>query len=304
MKDKIARAFAIAIVMTPGAAYAGPKTVLQPIQLSKETVRYQQGVATLDLEGVDGAVQITPLGMDHGSYVFGIAVYNLGQRPTNVDIADFSMSLDGQTVTPLTREDLEKKAANRAMWAQLAVAMAGGLSAYAAANQRDHYQTTLVTPRGTYRAYSSAPSVAGQIQATAIAAGTGVTLARIQNRLDETRAALGEQIVQLTTVDPGESYAGKIILNKIKNKSKTLPQPLNLTVRWNGQDYRFAFQIAKTGTRAPEFKESAYVATEAGYQTGADPAAPVSPNFGDASPAPTPAIVTPTPPAAVATAKL
>jgi hypothetical protein len=93
--------------------------------------------------------------------------------------------------------------------------------------------------------------VAGQFQAAAIGVGTGIAIAGVQNRLDQTRVALGNNIVQLTTVDPGEGYAGQIIVEKMK--SPKYPQRVDIVVRWNDEDYRFAFQAAKGGTPAPRF---------------------------------------------------
>lgn len=245
----------LALVLAPLGAQAGEKKEVQPVQLEEETVRYNQGVATVDLRGKDGAVQVTPLEMDHGSYAFGIGVYNLSGQPAEIDVSDFTMEMNGVTVAPFTRKQLEKQAASRAAWASFAVALAGGLSAYAAASQQNHYRTTLITPRGTYQAFSTGPNIGGQVAASAIVAGTGITLASIQNRLDETRQALGDQIVQRTTLDPGESYAGKVILAKMKRNSSQVPQPMTIMVHFNGEDYRFGFQLANEGTRPPEFKK-------------------------------------------------
>jgi len=61
--------------------------------------------------------------------------------------------------------------------------------------------------------------------------------------------------VQTTTVDPGGSYAGKIVVEKIKDR--TLPQRVTITVNWNGEQYPFAFRLAKPGTPAPVFADAA-----------------------------------------------
>lgn len=243
---------AMALVSTASAAIAGDKSVLQPVQVGEETVRFDRGVPTTDLQLPHGAVQITPLMMDHGGLSFGIAVLNNGDQPANIDVTNIEARAGAQVLPVLTRDQLEAKAKNRAMWASIAMAAIGGLSAAAAASQRDEYRSTLITPRGTYRAVYSAPSTAGQVQAAAIAAGTGITLANIQGQLDATRAELGANIVQITTVDPNESYAGRIVLTKIKNKA--MPQRVDITVHWNGEDYPFAFQLAKKGTPMPIFK--------------------------------------------------
>jgi hypothetical protein len=191
--------------------------------------------------------------LDHGNLSFGIAFYNDSRRTANVGIENISVQFGSAPVKVFTRDDLERKAENRAMWASIAVAVAGGVAAGAAASQRDTYQGTMVTPHGTYQSYWSGPSSAGQIQAAALAAGTGYGIVSINNQLDNTLQALGEEVIQLTTFDPGRSYAGRVVIDKIR--PKTLPAQVSLSITWNGETYPFTFQIAKPGTPAPVFTE-------------------------------------------------
>ncbi len=250
VRNHAAFAAAVMLIAQPATA-GGPKFLLQPVPVGMETVRFQQGVPTIDLQKPDGVVQLTPLPMDHGSLAFSVAVYNDGKLPANVDVTSFDVSAGQQKIAVLSREQLESKAKNRAMWASIAVAAAGGIAAAAAANQRDTYTHTLYTPRATYRSVYSAPSQAGQVAAAASIAGAGVGIAAIQSQLDQTRQALGDSTVQMTTVDPGDSYAGRIVLEKIK--SKVLPLRVAITVNWNGRAYSFAFQMVKKGTPQPVF---------------------------------------------------
>lgn len=249
MKNFAAGVAAAATVLS-SPAVAQDKYAVHPVRLGAETIRFYKGAPTIDVDGKNGAVQVSPLPMDHGSFSFSVAVLNKGQAPVDFDVSAVSLGTEGLEVVALSKDDLEKKAKNRAMWAAIAVGVVGGISAAAAASQRDHYSSTWQTPRGTYRASYSAPSVAGQIQAAAITAGTGYSLARIQNNLDATREALGDNIVQRTTVDPDESYAGQVVLKKFKLAA--LPQRVVVLVRWNGEDYRFGFVVGKKGMKAPE----------------------------------------------------
>lgn len=238
------------LITVPAAAIAGGP-VLQPVPTPNEVLRFAQGVPTLDMQGQHGAVQVTPLPMDHGSYAFTIAVYNHGAAPANIDVTNIDVLTNGQHYAAFSRSDLEHKAKHRAMWASIALAAAGGLAAAAAANQRDHYSATTYTPHGTYRTFISAPSQAGQVEAVAAAASAGVGIAAIQTQLDRTREALGATTVQMTTVDPGDSYAGRVVIAKLK--TATLPQHIDFIVNWNGEAYPFAFQLAKSGTPQPVF---------------------------------------------------
>jgi hypothetical protein len=250
--NKLGRAGVVVLsLLVASPAVAGPKIVVYPVQVGSETIRYKQGVPTLDLEKARGAVQITPLPLDHGSLSFSVAVYNNGDASANIDISNFSVTAGPQQLPVFSREELESKAENRAMWTQIGLAVLGGVAAGVSASETETYRSTLVTPRGTYRAYYTRPSLAGQLQADAMIAGTGMAIASVENQLDETRAALGDNIVQLTTVEPGESYAGQIVVKKIK--SKKLPQKVDIVVHWNGEDYPFAFQVAKPWTMPPPF---------------------------------------------------
>jgi len=240
----------LALVCLPVTAIASEK-VVQPIQVGSETARFSRGVATVTSNQHDGSVQIRVAPMDHGSVAFDVAVFNAGQSPANFDAADVQGQVQGGTLRAYTVKELQKKAKTRAGWRMFAIALAGGLAAAGAASQRDSYSATTTTPHGTYHTYVSGPSAAGQVEAAAIAAGTGYSVVRMQQQLDATLDHLSDQVIQLTTVDPGDSYGGRIVLEKFE--AKQLPARIDLVVRWNGEDSKFAFQLAKEGTPAPVF---------------------------------------------------
>ncbi|MDO9364221.1 MAG: hypothetical protein Q7T60_14915 [Sphingopyxis sp.] len=241
-------------------AMAKEKFLIQPVQVGNETVRYNQGVATVELFNRQGSVQIQPMPVDHGSLAFFVGVYNAGQLPANIDITNFSIDASGQPLAVFSRQDLEKKAKNRAMWTQIGIAALGGLAAAGAASQRDTYHSSFYTPRGSYHGFYSAPSAYGQIQAAAITAGTGYAIYNVQQRLDQTRRELADSVVQLSTIDPDRSYGGKIVLAKIKDKA--LPKIVTINLDWNGERYPFSFRLVKPGTPAPIYTNLAPVAQE------------------------------------------
>lgn len=271
--------FSMALTVT-GQAAAKEKFVVQPVQVGAETVRYEQGVATVELFNRQGSVQIQPLPVDHGSLAFYVGVYNASNMPANIDISNFSIRAGDQTLAVFSRQELEKKAKNRAMWTQIGIAALGGLAAAGAASQRDTYHSTFYTPRATYHGYYSAPSVVGQIQAAAITAGTGYAIYNVQQRLDRMRAELANSVIQLSTVDPDDSYGGKIVLAKIKDKK--LPKVVTIDLDWNGERYPFSFRLVKPGTPAPAFTITQAVgdgpaAPEVGATNASIPMAPAAP---------------------------
>lgn len=242
---------AVLCVTVSNQAVAGGLAVW-PVQVGNETARFVQGVATLDLETEGGAVQITPLPFDHGSLSFDVAVFNKGAQPANFDIDNIRLEAGAQVLAVLSKDQLEAKAKSRAMWSQIGVAMLAGAAAAAAASAKttNTYRSRYVTPRGVYSHTSTfTDNSIGTVGAVAsVAAGTAGVVS-IQQRLDRTVADLNEEIVQKTTVDPDSGYAGRIVVEKIKDRK--LPQQVRMIVNWNGVAYPFAFQIGKIGSPPP-----------------------------------------------------
>jgi hypothetical protein len=234
----------------PAAAMA-EQPIIQAVQVGQENVRYDKGVPTLDLEQANGAMKIRPLPMDHGSFVFGVEVLNAGAVPANFDVSNFSIQVGSKPVGILTADRLIQQAKHRSAWSQIGMTLLGGLGAAAASSERDTYYGHISTPYGSYSSYYSAPSLAGQLQADRIADQTAMTVAGMRAQLDARREDIGNHVIQLTTVRPGQIYGGVIVLEKISTGD--LPQKLTITVNWNGEQYPFAFQIAKSGTPAPVF---------------------------------------------------
>lgn len=251
MVQIFSKAACVAVAFTLPTVVLAEEPVLQPVQVGFETLRYDRGVPTLDLQMQQGSVQIRPLAMDHGSLAFSVAVFNAGNAPANFGIENFAVQAGEKSLAVFSVDQLISKAKNRARWKQIGVGILGGLAASAAASQRDTYYGSLHTPHGSYFSTYSAPSAVGQLQATAIAAGTGYSIAVIQSNLDRTREALGENVIQTTTLDPGQSYAGKVVLQKVTSTKR--PERVSIVVNWNGEQYPFAFQLAKPGTTAPVF---------------------------------------------------
>lgn len=233
---------AIIVASSSSAALAETRLKFEPIADASANVRYYKGVATLDREDSAAGVQVTPIGLDHGRLTFAVSVLNLSQTPDNFGIEDVTAMVGDQSVPVLSRDRLDQMARNRAHWAQFAMAMAGGLSAAAAATSRDTYHATTFTPHGTYSTYISAPSIGGQIAAANASNDAAFAIAGIQARLDNTRDALANEILQTTTVMPQDSYAARLVIEKFKGN---WPQKVHLVVAFAGKQYPFDFQVSK-----------------------------------------------------------
>lgn len=278
----------IALAATATTAFAAPKFAVYPMQTGDEVARFRQGVPTLDLETEDGAIQVTPLPMDHGSLSFGIGVYNKGKQAANFGIENFKVHVGAQDVAVLTKDQLVSKAKNRAMWTAIALAAVAGATAAAVANAHttQTYRSNTYTPWGNVHHIASyRDNTLGTVAAGAAVGGGVAGIVGIQNRLDYTVANLNDEIVQTTTVEPDASYGGRVVFSKIK--AKTLPQDVRIDITWNGRTYPFAFRIAKPGQDVP----APYV-MRTSAPPAAVPAGSVPPQTPPTSHATTPVITT------------
>lgn len=224
--------------------------VIQPMPLDGVTVRYVRGAATLSRQQQRGMVQLRPMRFDRGRISFSVAVFNDGPAPVNFDRGNVSVRVDGRFIAILSYDTLVKQAERRAGLSQFGVAVVGILAAGATASQRDTYSATYRTPYGTYRSTVSVPKPTAGIETIEVLRATTFTASDIQNRLDRTIDALSDEIVQRTTVDPGDSYGGRVVVEKATFKPGA--SELRVNVRWYGEDYAFLLRVVKTGTPEPD----------------------------------------------------
>ncbi|WP_205481568.1 hypothetical protein [Sphingomonas arenae] len=236
-------------MLVSSPADADPKVDVHGLIVGAEGARYVRGVPTLDLQQQNGVVQVRFLGYDHNKPVFAVGFFNGGAEPVNVGIENIQATMNGSASPIFTVDQLAGQAKNRAMWAKLGIALGAGLGAAAAASQRSTYHRTMVTPRGTYSFSGSYPSLAGQLRANQIQAYGAYNLVLVQQRLDTTLAAIGDHVVQRTTLDPGDTYGGLVVLDKYKYGKP--PFELRLSVDWNGERYPFAFLVHRKGEAVP-----------------------------------------------------
>jgi hypothetical protein len=218
--------------------------------IGHEGARYLKGVPTLDLDQQRGAIQLRQQGFYNNRPVFAIAFYNAGPEPVNIGLEDIHVSSAGSPLEVFSVQELERQAKKKAWWNQFGMALLGGLSAGVAASQRNTYHSTISGPYGTYSVHASYPSLAGQLQSYQIQRDTSFGIAAIQYQLDRTIELINYHVVQRTTVDPGSTYGGLIVLDKLKKGDP--PFELRVDEDWYGERYPFAFLIQKPGRPVPE----------------------------------------------------
>jgi len=268
-------AIASLAVMTSGCATTYRIT---PIENPPATVRYDRGAPTTSLEQRNGGVQVTPMSFDaDGRMVFGVAAYNGANAPANFGVENIeTRSPDNKRLRVFTVDDLVRDARNKAIAASVALALlgvAGAVASQAAAHQT--YQSTFYTPRGTYRYKASYYDGAQAMAGTAASIGGATAgIYAVRRTLDATIAGIGESVLQTSTVDPGESVGGRVLVQRSRS---SYPQTVTMLVRWNGEEYPFRFQVTKSNGNNPPAPRPA-VASEDAVATvpQAEQAAPVS----------------------------
>ena len=238
----------LALIATP--ASAAPKIDVQGLILGSEGARYLHGVPTLDLQQQRGAVQIRFGGWDHSNAVFAVAFFNGGTEPVNIGIENIHASAEGKPLRIYSVDELTKQAKNRTTWRKIGLAFLGGLGAAVSASQRSHYSGTIVSPYGgTYSYGGSYPSLYGQLQADRISAQTAANMSLIQYQLDATISAIGERMLQTTTVDPGMTFGGLVVVQKLDYGKA--PLEFRIDMDWNGERYPFGYLLIRKGHAVP-----------------------------------------------------
>lgn len=275
---------ALALLATP--ASAGKPFDIHGLIIGNEGARYVKGVPTIDLQQQRGAIELRSLGFYNNRPVFAIAFYNAGPDPVNIGLDDIHATSNGMPLAIFPVEELERQAKHKAWWTQFGLALLGGVSAGLAASSRDTYHSTITGPYGTYTVNSSFPSLAGQLEADRIEANTAYGIAAVQYQLDRTIDMINNHVVQTTTVDPGSSYAGLLVLDKLKVGDP--PFELHLDVDWNSERYPFVYVMQKTGVPVPD-RYSAMLAEHAKPRARVADFSTAPPEGGVASPAIAPA---------------
>lgn len=242
---KAAWIFAIAA----SALLAGCSTPynISPVADASQQVRYDHGKPTTYSEKSRGAVQVTPLGVNADNRLgFSIAVFNKSDNPADFGVENLAvLQQDGTPDKVMTSVELEHEAEVKAAWAQVAMVVIGGLDAYEAG--RHSYSTTnavVRTPYGSAAIHARTYDAAAAYQTGHdIGVATGADIASIQSSLDTTLQSIGQNVLQTTTVDPGDATAGIAVVDALSSSS--FPQDVVLHVNWNGEDHVFHFTVAK-----------------------------------------------------------
>lgn len=241
---------AVALAL-PVPAFAEAAPVLHPERIGAETVRYYAGQPTVRLQTTAGIVEVRPLPVEKGRVAFAVAVVNTGPAPANFGTQNIAARVNGVPVAVPTPEELADAAEQKARGAKIGVGLlAGAVAAIAstASNQGSYYRHVR-GPRGGYtRAVHWEDNTPGVVGATVAVAGGAAAIASIDRTLDTTLARMGGEALRTTTVDPGASFGGLVV---VPVDRAAAPAQVRLEVSFGGAVHPFAFRLTPAGMAAP-----------------------------------------------------
>lgn len=240
-----------AMVGSPMANASVPLT-LYPIQIGYETARYSNGNGTLNLEMPTGAVEIRLLPVQNGQVQLAVAVFNKSGQAANFGIENIRAQVNGMAVALPNRDQLADAAERRARERKIGTAIFAGVLAGVAstASSPYSYQQRVLTPRGVYsRTVSWQDNTPGVVGAVAAAAGGAAVIRGIDSKLDYTLDRIDGEILETTTVDPGHSFGGVVVVPQYGDGRE--PSDIQLQVNWNGSVYRFKVRLTRSGENVP-----------------------------------------------------
>jgi hypothetical protein len=223
-------------------------TTYKPID--GQSVTYEQGTGSITVEAGAAMLTMYPTFKYQSASdipTFTLYVQNRSDHAIDFDPAGVQAWLDATPCHVYTLEERVGEIRSSAKRKQIALALLGAAAAGAAAYSASHTTTTYsgyaVTPRGravytsgTIQTYDPA---AGLLAGAAVGAATGVGIHQIDQAAGHEEAA-AQGIFQRTTIPPGVTMAGQVML---KTKSKQFGT-LRLVAPVEGGQGSFAFTQA------------------------------------------------------------
>ena len=237
---------AIALSGATLSACATQNYSMTPVTDASSSITYSQGAATVASDSKNGAVKVTPMGITGGGFVkFAVAAINHGATPTNLGVENVTVSdPTGVGLHVYTTAELTKIAHDKAVRAEVAIAILGGIAA--AADSSASYNSTSGYVGSTPVYFRSYDPVAANLAIDRDSANTSAAISNINQQLANITAGLHDSALQTTTVNPGMGYGGLVWAAEPKNLAEAKgPVTLTVVVNFAGEPHQFQFQLAK-----------------------------------------------------------
>ena len=250
------------------SVHAETPVILYPVPIGSETAHYERGTPTVSYDMPRGSVQIRPLPVEDGRVAFSVAVFNKSVRAANFGTENISATINGSPASIPTYDQLVSAAEAKARGAKVGTALLAGVIAgvaSTASNEGTYYRRYGGPRHGYVEAIHWHDDRTGRAGATAAAASGAMVIRGIDDKLDYTLDELGGQALRTTTIDPGASFGGMIIVSGV---SRNVPYAnIRLAIYFDGVRYPFAFRLAPVGA-GPAKSMPATQPVEASSATG------------------------------------
>jgi hypothetical protein len=203
-------------------------------------------------EITDGYRRNSALPVEDGRAAFSIAIFNHDGRPANLGMENITAVVNGIPTPVPTYAQLAEAAERKARQAKIGTALFAGVLAGVAstASNQGSYYRHVRGPRGGFtQAIHWQDDTPGVIGATAAVAGGAMVIGGIDRKLDYTLDQLGTEILQTTTIDPGSSFGGMVILPIDRDAGH--PADIRVNVAFDGRVYAFGFRLTRSGIGVP-----------------------------------------------------
>lgn len=213
----------IALALSVSTPALAADYMASPVASPEDTISYFKGAASVERATSFGTIRVTAIGEETGKPAFVVEITNTSGGPINIGTENMYASFAGQKkpTTVYSAADIQRMVESKAAWAAaltgLSAALSSNTSTARACGYNGCYTATVTTPN--YYAQANASRKIDAIYENSAL------------RVDELKA----NYLQMTTVQPGQSYGGRVALSK--PKVKTWPARLTLTII--GQDFTF-----------------------------------------------------------------
>lgn len=252
----LASILAIAVISACTTTYN-----LTPVPADGQELDFYKGIPTVTNYGEKSVVSLSPSSKSFEERAgFFISVLNDGAEPEVLDTTNLEIVDTNGQVKVFSAAELEKEARNAAAWQAFAVAMSSASNSYA--NSQAAYSSSYTTARtntygNVYSPYGTATyNSSGYGTATTTTYNPAITQAleaenrartadqmkSIQSGLQATLNEVSNHILQATTVYPGQTFGGKVVVSPIRlSKGQTTVQ---VAVNFAGDTHQFTFDAA------------------------------------------------------------
>ncbi len=238
----VASVFSVSIALSANPAF-GAKRFLDLEATETQDSRMSSGVEAIDNNEAGTSVRIVePEDKVRKRMFIQISALNASDAPINFGPENIvARIIDGEEIAVISYEKLAKEEKNRRKWAAIATGLGAASNSIAASNAGNYNGTVYSGGRvASFSGYNAGSAYAAQ------------SLANLENQsrfdqLARNNAASDEQLrsyLRTTTIDPGTSFGGTIVIEMPKTARKTkYPLPFEIKVSFGDDTHFFTGNI-------------------------------------------------------------